>query len=120
MEQAELTDAQIDELRQELETLRDQLAAALEGSSDAAKPVGLEQPIGRVSRVDALQQQQMAKHNRRSAELRLAQVRAALAAVQSGDYGYCKRCDEPIGYGRLKSKPEAPFCVSCQGGNERR
>jgi DnaK suppressor protein len=116
----ELTDEQIAELRQELERLRDELQQALDGASKSSTVVGLDQPIGRVSRQDALQQQQMAKANRRNVEIRLAQVRQALALVQSGDYGYCRRCEEPIGYGRLRSRPEAPFCMECQRTNERR
>lgn len=114
----ELTDEQIDELRAALEALRDELSAALDQARDGTKPVSLDQPIGRVSRVDALQQQQMAQANRRNVELRLAQVRQALAAVESGEYGYCRKCEEPIGYGRLRSRPEAPFCVECQRGRE--
>lgn len=114
----ELTDAQVEELRAALEALRDELQAALDQTRDGAKPVSLDQPIGRVSRVDALQQQQMAQANRRNVELRLAQVRQALSAVESGDYGYCRKCEEPIGYGRLRSRPEAPFCVECQRGRE--
>jgi DnaK suppressor protein len=60
----------------------------------------------------------MASANRRSVELRLTQVRSALAALERGEYGACRRCEEPIGYRRLKSRPESPFCVACQRGRE--
>lgn len=115
----ELTPAQIEALRAALGALRLELEAALERGESGAAVVSLDQPIGRVSRADALQQQAMAKANRRSAELRLRQVTAALSAVDAGEYGGCRRCDEPIGYRRLESRPETPFCVECQRGTER-
>ena len=120
MDAEELTEGQVAELRAVLVTLRDDLEAVVEGGSEAARPVGLDQPIGRLSRMDAMQQQAMAKASQESARLRLAQVRQALAAMKDGEYGYCKRCEEPIGYRRLSSKPEAPFCVDCQRGREGR
>lgn len=115
----ELTDDRIEELRTILSELRDELETTLEGAAEGSRPVSLDQPIGRVSRVDALQQQEMAQANRRNVEIRLAQVRQALSALDSGDYGYCRKCEEPIAYERLRSRPEAPFCVQCQRGSER-
>ena len=87
---------------------------------EGARPVGLDQPLGRLSRMDAIQIQQMSQANRRSHETRLLQVQAALAAMDEDNYGYCKRCDDPIGYPRLTVRPEAPFCVSCQEAYESR
>lgn len=114
----ELTDEQREALRGDLIALRDALEQALGLASEGARPVSLDDPIGRVSRVDALQQQAMAQANRESLKLRLAQVRQALAAIESGDYGYCRKCDEPIAHRRLAARPETPFCVDCQRGRE--
>jgi DnaK suppressor protein len=114
----DLTQEQQDELRRDLEALREELEHALGLAREGARPVSLDNPIGRVSRVDALQQQAMAQANRRSVELRLGQVRQALVAMDAGDYGLCRGCEEPIAYRRLKSRPETPFCVECQRGRE--
>jgi DnaK suppressor protein len=115
----ELTEAQISELRASLVTLQAEIDAALALSAHDADPVSLDSPIGRLSRMDAIQQQQMAKASRSKNQLRRRQVIAALATLEQGGYGDCKLCDEPIGYRRLKAKPEAPFCVACQGRSER-
>ena len=116
---SDLTDSQITELIADLyaleESLREQLAAARDG----ARPVDLDLPIGRLSRMDAVQQQSMAAANRRRLELRLQQIAAAPVAHAEGDYGCCRGCDEPVGYRRLKARPETPFCVDCQGVKER-
>ncbi|WP_338758763.1 TraR/DksA C4-type zinc finger protein [Massilia sp. METH4] len=50
-------------------------------------------------------------------EHRLAQlssIRHALAKFDSGDYGDCENCGEPIGYSRLEARPEARLCIACQ------
>ncbi|WP_373047671.1 TraR/DksA family transcriptional regulator [Vulgatibacter sp.] len=107
-----------EQARERLEALRAELEAQLRANAEGARPVDLDQPIGRVSRVDALQQQQMAQAARRRDELRLQQVRAALGRLQRGEYGDCLRCEEPIGAERLQVKPEAAFCMACQAGAE--
>ncbi len=84
----------------------------------SSKAVSLDEPIGRVSRIDAIQHQKMAAEGLRRAELSLNLVRSALNKIKSNDYGYCARCEEPISFSRLKIKPESPFCVSCQGKSE--
>jgi len=45
-------------------------------------------------------------------------VEAALARVEEGVYGFCLRCDEPIGSNRLRAMPHARFCVTCQEAAE--
>jgi DnaK suppressor protein len=119
MDDDELTEAQVEALRAKLEALKGELERALEGSREGARVVDLDQPIGRVSRIDAIQQQKMAEASRRQQELRLGQVKVALGAVARGDYGYCRSCEEPIAYRRLAARPETPFCLRCQGGRER-
>jgi len=119
MDEEELTDAQIEELGAKLEALRDALVGALDKSKEGVAVVSLDQPIGRVSRIDALQQQKLAQASRRQQELELGQVRVALAAVAAGEYGYCRSCEEPIGYRRLSARPHSAFCLRCQSGRER-
>jgi DnaK suppressor protein len=44
----------------------------------------------------------------------LARCNVALSTFDRGEYGLCRKCEEPIGYRRLSAKPEAPFCLECQ------
>lgn len=115
----DLADTERKELSAALVVLEGELARAVNLAGEGARPVDLDQPIGRLSRMDAMQQQAMAKATREKAKVRLAQVRLALTAAADGEYGYCRRCEEPIGIGRLRSKPETPFCIECQGQRER-
>ena len=116
----DLTAPESEELHRALVALRDALARTVAGLRDAAKPVDRDQPIGRVSRMDAIQQQQMARASREGIALRVKQVGAALDRVADGSYGTCVACEENVGYARLKARPETPLCIACQTRRERR
>lgn len=115
----ELTTPQRRELHARLLELRAELEALLASSAEGARPVDLDQPIGRLSRMEALQQQSMVQAGRENARSRLQRVQAALALFERDEYGLCRRCEEPIGYPRLSAQPEAPFCLACQGAHEK-
>ncbi len=110
----ELTEAQRSDLIASLQQLERSLVVVLADHRTAT--VELDQgAVGRISRVDALQAQQMAAEEKRRAEQRLKVVHRALARVAEDpeDYGWCPDCGEPVGYGRLQALPEAVFCVAC-------
>lgn len=113
-----LTGEQITELTHSLQDIRLEIEAQLDASREDARPVDLDEPIGRLTRMDAMQQQNMTQAGRRSLEARLQQIAGALAGVQTGDYGFCRRCDELIGYPRLRARPESRLCVRCQEHRE--
>lgn len=103
-------------LEQQLESARTQLEA-LRGSS---APVSLDLSIGRLSRVDAMQQQQMASAARRRVEAEIRQVNAALRRVQGTTYGECALCGGDIGRRRLLARPATPYCRHCEEDGTRR
>lgn len=95
------------------------LRAELEGAADAAdestRTVELDQAkIGRLSRMDALQGQQMAMEAARRRERLLAGIDGALRRIADGDYGYCFTCGEPIDPRRLQADPTVTRCIACQ------
>ena len=114
----ELEHEETQELRDDLESLCDELRSFIDTSAEGSRPVDLDEPIGRLSRMDALQQQSMAKANRGAAEQRLQRVEAALRRVAANEYGNCLRCEEPVGFKRLKAQPDAVLCIACQSQRE--
>ncbi|HJN78336.1 MAG TPA: TraR/DksA family transcriptional regulator [Myxococcota bacterium] len=114
----ELTASQRQSLIAGLQTLQHTLRVDLE-DQDRVETVDLDLPIGRISRIDALQQQEMAKAERALKKQRLLQVGAALERVADDEYGWCCDCGESIAYRRLEARPEVPFCVGCQETLER-
>ena len=115
----DLTAAQQTQLHSNLLSLQEELKLLLFTSLASSQAVDLDQPIGRLSRMDALQQQAMAKANRAGHQQRLTLIEAALLAIKLERYGECRRCEEPIGYARLNVRPESPFCLDCQKQSEK-
>jgi len=102
------------EFRARLLARRAELVALDDGSREARATVELDQTrVGRVSRMDALQGQALAKatHGRRQAELR--RIEAALSRLDAGDFGVCVTCGEDIAVKRLLSDPAVPTCIDC-------
>ncbi|MDP1571244.1 MAG: TraR/DksA C4-type zinc finger protein [Vicinamibacterales bacterium] len=101
------------ELRARLAARALELRQSMATMADASAPVSPDNAIGRLTRMDAMQQASMQAelHRGHTAELRL--VERALEAVESGDYGTCARCGDDIAPARLRAKPEAFLCLAC-------
>jgi DnaK suppressor protein len=74
--------------------------------------------VGRLSRMDAMQQQAMAQSSRQRAELALRRIEAALRRCDDGSYGYCLDCAEPIDQRRLVFDPATTLCIACAQARE--
>lgn len=109
-----LTNEQLDELRLQLEVDVADIDVALRDGSDDA--IELDQTrVGRLSRMDAMQQQAMAAGRKERLHLKRRRLEAALARVEQGEFGLCCQCREPIPANRLIADLAAPFCAVCQG-----
>lgn len=94
--------------------MRQDIEALVSGSSEARSTVELDQTaVGRLSRMDALQGQQMALATDRRRALQLKRIDSALKRLDDGDYGTCVRCEEPIAPKRLDHDPAVTLCVDC-------
>ena len=110
----ELSEEQAETLRERLIELVVELENGLLANADSASPVVLDQSsVGRLSRMDAMQQQAMSQAAARLADLERQRIQSALGRMQSGDYGYCLICDEEIAEGRLRFDSSVLTCISC-------
>lgn len=104
---------------------RDRIAAriaALRGDDppSASLDVALDQSrVGRLSRMDAMQIQQMELELRRRRERELQALQRALTRIDEGEYGYCLECGEEINPNRLDIDPAATLCIRCASARER-
>jgi DnaK suppressor protein len=81
--------------------------------SDRA-PVELDQTrMGRLSRVDAMQGQEMAKAQDARRGQEYQRITAALARLDDDSYGICLRCSDEIAERRLRADPANPLCIAC-------
>ena len=82
-------------------------------SADERETISPDVSIGRLSRLDAMQIQEIAKEGERRRQERLPRLEYALDLIDTGDYGKCERCGEWIAFARLKEQPETPLCSNC-------
>lgn len=108
----------------ELAAFRSRLVIAaqeLANEDDLGKPAQArvrldQQSVGRLSRMDAMQQQAMAQATGRRRQAGQARIAAALQRMAEGEYGYCVECGEEIARARLDLDPAIPTCLSCARG----
>ncbi|MFT5515399.1 MAG: DnaK suppressor protein [Rhodothermales bacterium] len=99
--------------KRELIALADELRRQVDRPDDAASSVTVDNAIGRLTRMEAVQAQQMGEAGRRRIRARLQSIEQAIAALDAGTYGICVRCGEAIPAGRMEFRPESRTCVTC-------
>ena len=88
-------------------------------AKSSSQTVALDQTLaGRVSRIDAIQQQKMAQSALVRDSKLLLELEKSLSNLLKPEFGICAECDELIPFERLLVKPEVEFCVACQQLNE--
>ncbi|NNK79499.1 MAG: TraR/DksA family transcriptional regulator [Litoreibacter sp.] len=75
-----------------------------------------QQSTGRLTRMDALQQQAMANASEARRRALRTRIKAARARMDEGEYGYCLECGEEIPLDRLTFDPTLPTCLTCARG----
>ncbi len=106
-----------DEARKALLARHEELAAEDVANADSTDVVELQQDsVGRLSRMDAMQQQAMAQAQVRRRANERARIASALERLNEGEWGYCASCGEEIAAARLRHDPSAAQCVKCASG----
>ena len=97
-----------------LETEREELLAASAAMAAARAPIELDQQsVGRLSRMDAMQVQAMAKAQEARRQARLKAIELAFGRITAGEFGYCAQCGDDIPVKRLEIDPVMPRCIGC-------
>ena len=105
---------QLERFRRALIALKNDIEQLNTANRGAADTVALDQSmVGRLSRMDAMQAQQMAQETVRRRQLQLQKVQSALRRLDDGDYGCCFICGEDIGLARLDIDPASTRCIDC-------
>jgi RNA polymerase-binding transcription factor len=105
---------EIDNFKKQLQTMRSELDDLESTSKASAATVILDQAsVGRLSRMDAMQGQQMALECERRRKEQLLQIKAALNRIDKDTFGYCSVCEIEIAMGRLAINPTVTRCVGC-------
>ncbi len=109
-----MTKTQLSQFKQNLIYLQQQLQELEQEFAKSGDTVTLDQSsVGRLSRMDAMQAQQMALEASRRRQLQTQKIEGALRRIESDDYGYCFVCEEEIDFRRLKADPTNTRCLKC-------
>lgn len=80
---------------------------------EETKPISPENAIGRISRMDAINNKSVKEATLRESKIRLGRLESAIANIGDSDFGKCKICKTDIPLGRLMIMPETMRCVEC-------
>ena len=106
--------AEFDHFKALLIDQRAELLEANRQSGESRQAVELDQQsVGRVSRIDAMQRQEMAKAGEQRRLSEISRIDAALLRIAGDRFGDCLKCGEEIAPKRLELDPSAPLCIGC-------
>jgi DnaK suppressor protein len=85
----------------------------IEALKELTRPIAPENAIGRISRMDAINNKSINDASLRQSEEKKKKLQIALGKVDHPDFGICIRCKQPIPIGRIMLMPHAQKCVKC-------
>ena len=89
------------------------LQLKIEELKELTKPIPPDVAIGRISRMDAINNKSVNEAALRASEIKLTKLEMALEKVDDAKFGTCLRCGQEIPEGRLMLMPESIKCVRC-------
>jgi DnaK suppressor protein len=111
-----LTPSELEHLTAALDRELRKLERSMRTTEEALRPVTLDQSaVGRLSRIDSLQNQGLTRNLQEREQAKLGQVITAFQRIDAGTYGVCTECGGPIPFARLEVFPETPTCTACTG-----
>lgn len=107
-------DLDLSYFKQRLLDRQKELSQAQENQQKDDAPKELDQTrVGRLSRMDAMQQQAMSQAASRLAMAELQRIKTALQRLENDEYGLCLFCEEEIAEKRLRFDPSLLTCITC-------
>ncbi|MGM0564981.1 MAG: TraR/DksA family transcriptional regulator [Pseudomonadota bacterium] len=108
-----MTNEERQALKVALEKALGETADDIESLKEKTAPIAPDVSLGRLSRMEAINEKGVLEANLRSAENRLLALKRALARSDEEDFGECEECGETIPQGRLLLIPHTRYCVHC-------
>lgn len=108
-----MTKEQKDKLKTKILEQIDETTAAIEELKELTQPIAPDCSIGRVSRMDAINNKAVNEAALLKAESKLSKLQYALSKIDEADFGKCSVCGNDIQEGRLLLLPESRKCVHC-------
>jgi len=100
-------------IKEKIESELIQLKAQIVSLVELSKPIAPDCSLGRLTRVEAMNEQVINLKILDEARLREMRLNNALRRVEHEMFGVCIECEESIGMGRMLIRPESVRCVGC-------
>ncbi len=100
-------------LHQKIEEAITKTSKDIKRLEEATQPISPENSIGRISRMDAINNKSVAEASLRTTRRKLAKLKLALSKAEKPNFGFCTLCKKPIPIARLMYMPESTRCVNC-------
>ncbi len=81
--------------------------------TEMSKAVSPDDAIGRLSRMDAINNKSVAESALHKAKEKLKKLEYVKTQIGKEGFGICKNCQSPIPVGRIIIRPESVYCVNC-------
>ena len=105
--------AERNELRSHFQDLILQLNSHLPSLKESSKPVAPDPSLGRLTRMEAIQDKEINVNALRQIRVQLVALEQALNRIDDPGFGLCVECENAIPPGRLKAVPGTLHCVNC-------
>ena len=108
-----LSPEQRSEIKAKIEQLIEETQGKIKELEELTRPISPDNAIGRLSRMDAINNRSVNEAGLRSARSRLVRLERSLSRIDHPEFGYCSRCKRAIKVGRILFMPESSKCVHC-------
>lgn len=108
-----LSDSQREEIKNELTKNIDLVTKTIERLKELTKPIAPDVSIGRLTRMEALNEKSINESRLRTAKQDLVKLKTALGRIDDKNFGVCVVCGQVIPQARLLRMPESTRCVNC-------
>lgn len=108
-----MTESEKMELKVAIERKIKMTESAIEDYKEVTRPVAPDVAIGRLSRMDAINNKSVMEAALREAQSKLKRLQGALGRLDDPEFGICSKCKQPIPFNRMKALPETQSCMNC-------
>lgn len=78
---------------------------SIESYRSMSEPISPDDAIGRVSRMDSINNKSVVEAALRESEIRLKKLEKVIENIEQSDFGICRKCHKPLPEGRFMIVP---------------
>ena len=104
---------QINKIKLQIQSEIKETEKKIASYTELCKPIAPENSIGRVSRMDAINNKSVVEAALREAKQKIQQLKIMQAKTDEKNFGTCVKCNNTIPFMRLIIRPHSKYCVNC-------